>query len=560
MSKTVELNTPTTVLMGVVLEITWEEFFKSHAPKLDSDNFIEQVVTYGYFAEVFPACFTSQLLALKLDEILPLAHCTKRQVDNAKKNATLPVTLSMKKDDVTRRILSLPNPEAFLRLVKSMKENWNEVQEFAESENSLSPITYIHEYGAFGERAMLNNENLRESMHVRSDYIDGIRNCIQAALGYKFRLKVDIANCYTSIYTHSIAWAICGKAAAKRYLRTKEPVALKKKYELADKLDAFIRFQKNNETNGIVVGPFSSRIFSEIILAAIDKELVAQRYIFRRYVDDYKFYFRSEAQAKESIPQIERIISEYGLHLNAAKTEITPFPFEMISQMKDVYEGAKKDKGVFGVLNAASQLYSSGEKGAYKYALKYISNMEPKIEDFGVIMSSLISILFVEPKYGKYVTEYLRKHIHKWKQDVVIELINKELSISIHDELQQETLVFLNIIKELKLSIWAKNLIDVLRCSNDFAIVIALDIWKSRKKSVQRTRSQATEINKSIEWLSSELSGEEYSGSRWFLLHEIKMHGLMTAKLMPKPGKTDFFNELQEQKVTFYRSIGRKLY
>ncbi len=539
--------------------ITWEEFIKFLTPKLDKSNFIEQISEYGYFAEQFPACFSSKKFVEHLDVLLLLAPCTKSQAKKAS-NATLPTTLSMRKDDISRRVLSLPNPKAFLRLAKLMQENWNDIQEYAESRNSLSPITYLHKYNETGQKAMLNSENIRDSVRSKSDFIEGLKNCIQASLGYKYRLKVDVANCYNTIYTHSVAWAICGKDEAKKYLRTKEPEQLKDEYELADKLDAFIRFQKNNETNGIVVGPFTSRIFSEIILAAIDRKLSKKGYVFRRYVDDFKFYFRSEIQAKASIPKIERLLNEYGLHLNASKTEVTCYPFEVVSQMKQTYENALNDEGVFGVLNAASLLYSSGQKGAYKYALKFIRDKEPSTDDFGVIMSSLINILLIEPKYGKYVIIYLKKYIHKWKREVITELINRELNIAIHDELQQEALVFLNIIRELKLPLSAENLISVLRCSNDFAIVMVLDIWKSRKKLVTRTRQQATEIRKAIESLSQELKGEEYSGARWFLLYEIKIHGLVNPELMPLPTDDDFFVKLHECGVTFYNSISRKLH
>lgn len=542
------------------MKITWEDFIKLLTPKLKSENFIEQITEYGYFTEQFPSCYSSKVFATKIDELLPLAPCTKTQVKHAAKNATLPTTMSMRKDDVSRRLLSLPNPKAFLRLAKLMQENWEDIQTYAESKNSLSPITYIHKYNETGEKAMLNSENVRESIRSKSDFVEGLRNCIQAALGYKYRLKVDIANCYNSIYTHSIAWAICGKAEAKKYLRTQEPAELKDRYELADRLDAFIRFQKNNETNGIVVGPFTSRIFSEIVLSATDRQLADRKYVFRRYVDDYKFYFRSEVQAKESVAQIERLLNEYGLHLNTAKTEIACYPFEIISQIKQSYQKALENEGVFGVLNAASLLYSSGEKGAYKYALKFIKDIEPSQDDFGVIMSSLINILLIEPKYGKYVIVYLKKHIHKWKRDIVTELINRELSISIHDELQQETLVFLHIIKELKLTLTAENLINILCCSNDFAIIIALDIWKNRKKTVERTRSQATAIRKAIEQLSIELNGEEYSGARWLLMYEVKIHGLMESRLMPTPAADDFFEKLYACRVTFYQSVNRNLY
>ena len=540
------------------MKTTWEEFIEKPTLKLNKDNFIQQIVEFGYFTEQFPSCFSSKLFSSKLNELLPLSPCTKKQIEHSSKNANLPTALSMRKNNISRRILSLPNPKSFLRLAKLMQENWNNIQSYAESSFSLSPITYIHKYNDFGERAMLNSENVRESLRSKSDFVEGIRNCIQVSLGYRFRLKVDIANCYNSIYTHSIAWAICGKDDAKKYLRTKEPESLKNRYELADKLDAFMRFQKNNETNGIVVGPFTSRIFSEIILAAIDKQLANKGYIFRRYVDDYKFYFKSEADAKGSVPHIERLLNEYDLQLNISKTEIDCFPFEIVSQMKDTYKEALSKDGVFGVLNVASLLYLNGEKGAYKYALKFIDNHEPSIDDLGVIISSLINILIIEPKYGKYIIQYLKKYFHKWDKKLIEELLNKELGISINDELQQEALVFLHIIKELKLTLSAENLIDILCCSNDFAIIIALDIWKNKNKLIIRTRSQATAIKKGIEKLSVELKGEEYSGARWLLLYEIKFHKLIDDILFPAPTKDIFFDELYKNQVTFFQSIKYK--
>lgn len=40
--------------------------------------------------------------------------------------------------------------------------------------------------------------------------------------------------------------------------------------------------------------------------------------------------------------------------------------------MQEIYGQALKKSGIFGVLNAAAQFHSNGEKGAYKYALKII--------------------------------------------------------------------------------------------------------------------------------------------------------------------------------------------
>ena len=245
---------------------------------------------------------------------------------------------------------------------------------------------------------------------VKSDFVEGIKNCIRVSLGYQYRLQVDIANCYNSIYTHSIAWAVCGKEKAKTYMRTKTPATLKQDYELADTLDAFMRFQKNNETNGIVVGPFTSRIFSEIILASIDKELREKGFIFRRYVDDYKFYFRSETKAQESVQQIEKILNKYNLNLNLSKTEIRRFPYEILSNMKDSYDAAFKKDGIFGVLNAAGTFHIAGEKGAYKYALKYIKKEKLNAETFNLVFPMLVNVMLLDPKYGKYVIAFMKKN------------------------------------------------------------------------------------------------------------------------------------------------------
>ena len=95
--------------------------------RLDRKNFLKQVTHYGFFAEQFPTCFSSELFSAQLPELLPLVSAAKGQRNNSKKNTTAPVTLSMYKNDVSRRVLSVPNPEAFLRLAKFMNDNWNSI-------------------------------------------------------------------------------------------------------------------------------------------------------------------------------------------------------------------------------------------------------------------------------------------------------------------------------------------------------------------------------------------------------------------------------------------------
>lgn len=523
--------------------------------RLDRKNFLKQVTHYGFFAEQFPTCFSSELFSAQLPELLPLVSAAKGQRNNSKKNTTAPVTLSMYKNDVSRRVLSVPNPEAFLRLAKFMNDNWNSILLYSKSKNSLSPISFIRTYN---DEALeyINCESVREAIRTRSDFINGIRQSIRISLGYKYKMKADITNCYNSMYTHSITWAVCGKERAKQFYRTKEPKCVEKDYEIADCLDCFTRFEKNNETNGIIVGPYTSRIVSEIILAGIDRMLAERGFVFKRYVDDYKFYFRSEPQAKESLPVIEKILNEFNLTLNTSKTEIQKYPYEIISDIKEKFDKALKDEGVFGVLNTASQLHISGEKGAYKYALKYLRNKPlPGKGDLQIVIPTLINIMLLDPRYGKHVTDYLKRNLHVISKEALTTVFNEELSKCLDGELQQETLLFIQLIRDLDLCIFAGNVLRTIKSDNDFAIIIALDIWKNKNAKVKRTRSEAREINVAIRQLADALNGETLSGSRWLLLYEIKTNKLINETEMPSIEMNPFFEKMNSLNITFYKSV-----
>lgn len=513
-----------------------------------------QMSRYGYFAEQFPDCFSSKSFSENVDELLNFVPCSRKQAKSSNKCSTSPATLSMYKNDVSRRVLSVPNPEAFLRLTNFMQQHWNQITYFSKSKHSLSPITSIRNYPENPEE-FLNCESVREALHAKSDFVNGIRQCIRASIGYKYRLNIDISNFYNSIYTHSITWAVCGKKDAKCYFRSKEPPELKELYEFADSMDCFTRFLKNNETNGIVVGPYTSRIISELILTRIDKNLSEKGFIFKRYVDDYKMYFRSEEQARESLPIIEKILNEYSLALNTSKTSVQRYPYEVISQMQDVFDSAFEKDGVFGVLNSAAQLHLSGEKGAYKYALKYIRNEPIPRDDLQIIIPTLTNTMLIDPKYGKYVTEYLKANLNSIKNETLTIIFNKELRSSLNNELQQESLLFIQIIRDLGLTIDADNIINILKSDNDFAIIIALDLWKYRNHSVARSRAQAHEINIAIKELANSLKGEQLSGSRWLLIYEIIIHRLVPNDLIPTPDIDDFFNKMINLKICFYSSV-----
>jgi hypothetical protein len=145
---------------------------------------------------------------------------------------------------------------------------------------------------------------------------------------YKHLLKFDISNCFSSIYTHSIAWAVKEKLFSKATIN-------RKSFEKS--FDILMQQSNHNETNGILIGPEISRIFAEIILQKIDlasiealKEcdiIFKQHYEVRRYVDDYFVFTNDPKHAKIIIKVFQEQLEKFKMYINPAKTEQFLPPF-----------------------------------------------------------------------------------------------------------------------------------------------------------------------------------------------------------------------------------------
>lgn len=142
--------------------------------------------------------------------------------------------------------------------------------------------------------------------------------------------SVDIAKCFDSIYTHSIDWAVKDKQF------TKENVEMKSNF--GSDFDSLMQKMNHNETNGIVIGPEVSRIFSEIILQEIDSQTInilkekyslqfEKHYLIKRYVDDFFIFTIDKNIQKTVLICLSDSLSKFNLHFNSLKTEYLSRPF-----------------------------------------------------------------------------------------------------------------------------------------------------------------------------------------------------------------------------------------
>lgn len=147
-------------------------------------------------------------------------------------------------------------------------------------------------------------------------------------------IKIDIAKCFDSIYTHTISWAIFNKSIVKDNIDDSRQT-------FAGEFDTLMQNLNANETNGIVIGPEFSRIFSELILQKIDRNIYdkllipdefgnrlihKKNYEIFRYVDDYFVFYNSDVEKNIILKEFKLALKDYNLHVSDSKTIVYDKP------------------------------------------------------------------------------------------------------------------------------------------------------------------------------------------------------------------------------------------
>lgn len=204
------------------------------------------------------------------------------------------------------RLLSLPHPTPHAKLCLALHEHWEKFEYIVTNKNSqIKPhafddgrIIIMNDYGGSVEKTnrQLNN-----------------------AFGKRYRVSTDIANCFPSIYTHAVPWALVGQSEAKNMRPPKFAS------EWFNRIDEYLRSCRRGETQGIAIGPGTSNIVAEIILGRIDQEMRKQ-FDFVRYIDDYECHCDTESHAQEFVRLLELEAAKFKLQLNIGKTVFTRLP------------------------------------------------------------------------------------------------------------------------------------------------------------------------------------------------------------------------------------------
>lgn len=169
-----------------------------------------------------------------------------------------------------------------------------------------------------------------ESENEQSDKANTVLNwwhkieqqSIELALDYEYVIHIDIADCYGSIYTHSVVWALHTKDLAKQ--------SRSEKTFIGNQIDWHLQDMSFGQTNGIPQGSVLMDFVAEIVLGYVDLELTERinelninGYKIIRYRDDYRIFTNNPQNAESIVKNITEILIDLGMRINTQKTLVS---------------------------------------------------------------------------------------------------------------------------------------------------------------------------------------------------------------------------------------------
>lgn len=220
------------------------------------------------------------------------------------------------------RPLQLINPAIYVSLVQKIteKESWELIQNrFLEFDMNQSI-----ECCSIPRQSLSDNSDKAEEVSNWWQQIE--QRSIELALDYRCLTHTDLTDCYSSIYTHSIAWALHGKEKSKTNKKNNTGASK----PIGDKIDYHLQQMSYGQTNGIPQGSNLMDFIAEMVLGYADIELTKlidhhqiTKYKILRYRDDYRIFSQSPSDNDTIVRCLTEVMIDLGLKLNAEKTNVS---------------------------------------------------------------------------------------------------------------------------------------------------------------------------------------------------------------------------------------------
>lgn len=241
----------------------------------------------------------------------------------------------------------------------------------------------------------------------------GARICSECA----YVLKADISRFFYTVYTHSIPWAVLGKEKAKDWL-------VHNKTKLANHwssaLDAALQSCQSRETFGIPVGPDTSRIIAEILMAGIeaDKEFASctAGRVACRLVDDFLIGFDNEDAARRALGAWRSALWKFNLQLNDYKTSVLPsrslfrekWKCEFDTIVISASHPKKQRRDIYRLIDLTlHHCLATGSGEPATWACQRLSTVSHTVDNFTIIVDALFRLARDFPSCTSHVAAFL---------------------------------------------------------------------------------------------------------------------------------------------------------
>jgi RNA-directed DNA polymerase len=298
------------------------------------------------------------------------------------------------------RPLQLIHPVLYVSLVHSItkEENWNfiieRISEFRANPKIRCVSWPLKSDGTLSDKATMIS-NWWEKIEQKS---------IELALDYSYVINTDITDCYGSIYTHSIAWALHNRTVAKEKRDDKTLIG--------NIIDKHLQDMSNGQTNGIPQGSVLMDFIAELLLGYADLDLTIcleklsiEDYKIIRYRDDYRIFTNNPQEAELILKSLTEILIGLNMKLNSQKTLISNNIIQDSIKSDKLYWNLSKrstrnlQNHLLLILELAKKYPNSGSiSKALNNYFDRISKLEETDQNINVLVSILTDIAFKNPR------------------------------------------------------------------------------------------------------------------------------------------------------------------
>lgn len=238
---------------------------------------------------------------------------------------------------------------------------------------------------------------------------------LELALKYEYVLHTDIVDCYGSIYTHSVPWAIHTKSTAKAQRRN---LGL-----IGNNIDKHLQDMAYGQTNGIPQGSVLMDFIAEMVLGFVDLELSEKiqeanilDYEIIRYRDDYRVFSNNPQTADHITKILTEILIDLGMRLNTQKTIVSNNVVTNSIKSDKLYwmfsrKGAKSFQEHLLLIHKLSEEHPNS--GSLSKALGKFYNRIKGItqtnQNINVLVSILVGIMYKNPRTYPIASAILSK-------------------------------------------------------------------------------------------------------------------------------------------------------